>query len=97
MSAHLRNLRCVIATVLTGEARSCMRADMQAAHDAFAALYAARELIPSEADMIENNPDEGPRLFCCRGDINYNFRGNDTVTHAPGCWYPRLRHAFDLE
>lgn len=44
--------------------------------------------------MIEYNPDEGMRLFCCRGAVHQRMRGDDYVTHESSCWYVAARAAL---
>lgn len=53
----------------------------------------ALSLLPDDSDMIEHNPDEGPRYFCCGGDVSYNVhpsRGSGR-RHEKDCWYVKLR------
>lgn len=56
-------------------------------------LAAALRGLPDECGMIEHNPDEGPRLFCCGGDVVETLRST-TRKHAPGCWYVQAREAL---
>lgn len=56
-------------------------------------LAAALRGLPDEYDMIEHNPDEGPRLFCCGGAVAQTLRST-TRKHAPDCWYVRVREAL---
>lgn len=47
-------------------------------------------LLPDEFDMIEHNPEEGPRMFCCGREVFH--RGYDPIiTHDEDCWYARMR------
>lgn len=50
--------------------------------------------VPDEGDMIEHNPDEGMRAFCCGGDVNRTYATgggwNYTLRHESDCWYVRL-------
>lgn len=55
------------------------------------ALDALRAL-PDDAGMIEYNPDEGMRLFCCGGDVVcYLGARDDTVKHRADCWHVAAR------
>lgn len=47
-------------------------------------------LLPDDSDMIEHNPDEGMRMFCCGGEVVHVWGGNDRCEHATGCWYVAL-------
>lgn len=50
----------------------------------------ALDLLPNEIDMIEHNPEEGPRMFCCGREVFRRF--NDLlITHDEDCWYARMR------
>jgi hypothetical protein len=53
-------------------------------------LLAALCGLPDDIDMIEHNPDEGESFFCCKEPTHLNM---GKVSHAPGCWYARLRAA----
>lgn len=56
--------------------------------------------MPDDAGMIEHNPDEGMRLFCCEGKVIHSMTGSDRVEHASNCWYVAARAtlvAYDAE
>ena len=55
------------------------------------ALREALALLPDEHDMIEHNPDEGPRTFCCWQEIKLRGLHDYLITHDEGCWYARMR------
>ena len=57
-------------------------------------LAAALRLLPDEGDMIEHNPDEGMSLYCCGGEVQMVWRGDDRVKHAAGCWHVAARAAL---
>lgn len=50
----------------------------------------ALDLLPDEFDMIEHNPEEGPRMFCCGREVLYGYHGT-IITHDEDCWYARMR------
>jgi hypothetical protein len=50
----------------------------------------ALALLPDEIDMIEHNPDEGPRMFCCGRKVLHGFHG-PLITHNEDCWYAQMR------
>jgi hypothetical protein len=52
--------------------------------------------LPDDGGMIEHNPDEGPRMFCCDGKIHYSMRADDRIEHAAGCWYIAARSAHNI-
>lgn len=53
-------------------------------------LREALALLPDEHDMIEHNPDEGPRMACCWREVQVQFHG-PVRTHDEDCWYARMR------
>lgn len=55
------------------------------------ALREALALLPDEHDMIEHNPDEGPRTFCCWQEIKLRGLHDYLITHDKDCWYARMR------
>ena len=57
-------------------------------------LASALRNLPNDDGMIEHNPDEGLRLFCCDGRVVCRMKGDDTVEHAAGCWYVAAREAL---
>jgi len=64
---------------------------------ALAELMAALDNLPADVDMVEDNPDEGSRYFCCgepyqHEQYRHHSRPNPNK-HAGGrwpCWYPRI-------
>ena len=56
-------------------------------------LIEALRGMPDDGGMIEHNPDEGMRLFCCNGKVAHSFRGDDQVQHSADCWYVKVRKA----
>lgn len=66
-------------------------------------LSDALRALPDDHDMIEHNPDEGARYFCCGQDVSFNVHpsrwkeGSEHIggrTHAAGCWYVEAREAL---
>jgi hypothetical protein len=55
----------------------------------------ALALIPKDGDMVEDNPDEGARYFCCFEPYQYaqyrHASRPDPNKHARDCWYMKLR------
>lgn len=63
-------------------------------------LLDAIHAIPGDAEMVENNPDEGPRYFCCGNEVDPYIHPSrwapgsiEGRTHASDCWYVRLIEA----
>lgn len=56
------------------------------------ALIKALRRLPDDVDMIEHNPDEGMRFFCCGADTSLDYGRQN---HAAGCWYVALRAAVE--
>lgn len=63
-------------------------------------LLDAIRAIPSDAEMVEHNPDEGPRYFCCGNEVSFHIHPSrwapgsiEGRTHASDCWYVRLIEA----
>lgn len=56
-------------------------------------MAAALRTMPDDAGMIEHNPEEGMRLFCCEGQVIQCMAGSDRVEHATSCWYVAARRA----
>lgn len=70
------------------------RADrLREADESIRELIEAARDVPDDAGMIEHNPDEGPRLFCCAGKIHFRYHSDDVIEHAADCWFLRLRAA----
>jgi hypothetical protein len=61
------------------------------------ALLAALRNLPDEHEMIEHNPDEGMRLFCCGGTIEHVWGGNDLLRHKTTCWFMALKQALAVQ
>ena len=59
--------------------------------DEIEALREALALLPDEHDMIEHNPDEGPRTFCCWQEVKLRGLHDYLITHDKDCWYARMR------
>lgn len=51
--------------------------------------------MPDDSGMIEHNPEEGMRLFCCGGAVNDGYRGVAGVGHTAECWYVGVRAALE--
>src|SRR5690606_20782643 len=60
--------------------------------------------LPEDIDMVEDNPDDGPRYFCCGREVRFNVHpsrwppGTQLTSgrqHAGDCWYVRLVAARD--
>lgn len=73
------------------------RPELRKAREAIAELLAALEKLPRDVEMVEDNPDEGARYFCCGKPYQHaQFRHPsrpDPNKHEGGawpCWYPRL-------
>lgn len=60
-------------------------------------LAEALALLPDEHDMIEHNPDEGPRMFCCWQEVKLRGFHDYLITHDKGCWYAQMRALRDQE
>ena len=59
--------------------------------------------LPDDADMIEYNPDEGPRYFCCGHGVSFHVHpsrwppgseSREGRVHAPDCWYMTIQAAL---
>lgn len=50
--------------------------------------------LPDDSGMIEHNPDEGMRMFCCGGEVRQRWNASDTCEHASDCWYTQVREAL---
>lgn len=59
--------------------------------------------LPSDVDMIEHNPDEGSRYFCCGRDVSFHVHpsrwppgseSREGRVHAPDCWYMAIQAAL---
>ena len=48
------------------------------------------DLLPDETEMIEHNPDEGPRMFCCGREVIRGYY-DTRITHDKDCWYAQMR------
>lgn len=57
-------------------------------------LFEALQRLPDDADMIEHNPDEGTRYFCCGTSVAFHPFPPSMRQHAPGCWYAAARSAI---
>lgn len=55
-------------------------------------LQVALRRLPDDVDMIEHNPDEGQRFFCCGAETHLNL---GKMEHARDCWYVAVRDARD--
>lgn len=60
-------------------------------------LEEALALLPNEHDMIEHNPDEGPRMFCCGREVKFDWLNGPIRTHDEECWYARMRALREQE
>lgn len=63
-------------------------------------MAAALRNLPDDAGMIEHNPDDGMRLFCCEGQVVQSMTGSDRAEHAASCWYVAARRvvaAYDAD
>lgn len=62
------------------------------------AMRDALRLVPKDGDMVEDNPDEGARYFCCGLPYQYaQYRHPsrpDPNKHDRGCWYAKFRAAL---
>ncbi len=67
-----------------------------------ALLTALREL-PEDVDMIEHNPDDGPRYHCCGNEVRFHVHptrwpagseSREGRVHGRGCWYVQLVDAL---
>ena len=54
-------------------------------------------LLPDESDMVEHNPDEGPRMFCCGAERVYSLGSGYGAKHLQGCWYVAMRDTLKGE
>lgn len=65
---------------------------------AVAGVIEAGKKFPSDIDMVEDNPDEGARYFCCGlpyQSAQYRHPSRpDPNKHASDCWYPQFRAAL---
>ncbi|MGH8074237.1 MAG: hypothetical protein ACREO4_09205 [Lysobacter sp.] len=64
-------------------------------------LADALRAMPDDVDMIEHNPDEGARYFCCGREVSFNVHPSrwpagsiQGRTHAGDCWYTAARAAL---
>lgn len=71
--------------------------DVAAALKRASRMTEALALLPDDSGMVEHNPDEGPRTFCCWQEVKLRGLHDYLITHDKDCWYARMRALREQE